>query len=673
MKDTLTCSIEYQNYDAIRTEDLGYRLPVDPYWISPPQGSIVPIWHKGGGPNYQPKPLIAKHVQDPIKAWRREYPASDTNSKQGLMKTLTDAHDAIPKIRIFSCSSGVNAGKMAVKLYNTLNKLMHDADDVFTVEHEQPLNKLDLSTARPADIILIIASTTGRGEVPKNAQKFVETYSSAEPLQAAPRFSCFANGDSTYGDTYNAAGTTIEALMTKVGCKSLLGHCFAGDTALHNPDWQSFYHWLENIDHLILGNDHKIDLPTSLTDMRDKTTTLTEMPSAKLVKSHRMDPQGLMMITLDIGDSDYKEMDHLKILAPNPDNEVDRVLAVLQFAADEKLAWHHQGARDFLSRYVDLSHCFKKLEWYPDFENLSAEKQVSLKKAQVIDVLDSIKETGFFAPTMVEAICKDMASIVPRLYSVASCPEQSNVDAIQEEEGMKTVDIIVKVNPSGRFSETFLSSAKLGAQMRFALTSPDSWKLIQAQKPNAPFIGIATGSGLGPIRAVLQRRLIDISRTSGSIHNGNTPKNGLLSSLGVSRRGSVATIGSVSQQRLKQINHHAHLGVASTRGSVDLFLGFKSKDTAFIQQVIRPASDAGLLDIVEMVPTNAQQIRVQDHILLPDVKARLIEKLKDPACIVFVCANELAAEGAVVNLSILAGANVKDLLGERYIEEVFRG
>jgi nitric oxide synthase oxygenase domain/subunit len=72
MSDSLTASIKFQRYDDEYQKKHGYRLPSDPFWVAPPQGSIVPIWHRGAAPNYQPKPMICRHVQDPSKAWKRE-------------------------------------------------------------------------------------------------------------------------------------------------------------------------------------------------------------------------------------------------------------------------------------------------------------------------------------------------------------------------------------------------------------------------------------------------------------------------------------------------------------------------------------------------------------------------------------------------------------------------
>ena len=575
-------------------------------------------------------------------------------------------------------SAGVNAGKMAHRLYEKLRGLVHGLDDSFEIEREKALNQLDLSETGRGDIVLIIASTTGRGDVPRNAQTFVQRYESANPLQNPPRFSCFANGDSTYGESYNAAGKTIQQLMTTMGCRPLLGHCFEGDTALHNPDWESFTHWLENINHLILGNHHKIDLPTRLTEMEEKTRTLREMPTATLVRMHRLDPNGLIQITLDIGDQQYEEMDHVKIFAPNRDHEIEAALTTLGLSPDQCFDWHHQSARHFLTKYVDLDHNFKQLHWYPGFSELPVEKQKILRKSKASAILAELADISYDA-ALVEKICKDLASIVPRLYSVASCPAYSNSKAIVEEDSGNTVDIIVKVNPGGRFSDQFLLNSQLGAQMRFSLTSPDAWKMIKTQKPNAPFIVICTGSGVGPVRALLQRRMVDLDPTADETGRPRTARSmSVNTGLGVSpvtssfRRGSDGSGAFGKRGGAKLLKHHARLGVSSTLESVSLFAGFKKEDADLIHQIIRPASQLGIFDTVELCPSNPQKVRIQDHLLLPLIRAQLEHKLRDRSCIVFVCANDSAVDGTVANLNEIVGGDVKELLGDRYVEEIFR-
>ena len=507
MIDTMTSSIKYQNYDLERQEIEGVRLPADPYWLAPPQGSIVPIWHQGGLPNYQPKPMICRHVQDPIKAWKRELGQQARHNAVSLAEALRgvpDKHGRTPRIRIFVCSSGVNASKMARKLHSTLQRMVADTRDLFDLDAEKPLNSLNLSEVSVEDVILIIASTTGSGEIPSNAARFVKEYNSAARLQEAPRFSVFANGDSTYGDTYNAAAKVIQEVMTSIGCRPLLGHCFPGDTARENPDWVSFNRWLDNIGHLFLGNLNKVDLPTSLEKIGDQTTALRNIPFATLVKRHRPHPNGMVQVTFDIGDLDYHEMDHMKLLAPNPRSSVRRALKALDLQSGTKFTWHSEGASSFLGRFVDLARPFKTLNWYPGMADLPAEERKQLSSLPICDLLERTQLS--WTESLVEEACKDMGSIQPRLYSIASCQRNSTHDEGDSPNisGGNMVDLVVKVNNAGKFSDVWLLQAPIGAQVRFGQASPDTWKLVRAQRPDAPFIAIATGSGMGPIRSLLQ-------------------------------------------------------------------------------------------------------------------------------------------------------------------------
>jgi nitric oxide synthase oxygenase domain/subunit len=70
---TLEASESWCAFDDQYFQEKGYRLNADPYWIAPPQGSIIPLWHRSAAPNYQPKPLIAKHRSDPVKVWRKRH------------------------------------------------------------------------------------------------------------------------------------------------------------------------------------------------------------------------------------------------------------------------------------------------------------------------------------------------------------------------------------------------------------------------------------------------------------------------------------------------------------------------------------------------------------------------------------------------------------------------
>ena len=98
MTDSLTASKKWCKFDDEFKEKHGYRLPADPYWLAPPQGSIIPVWHRGGAPNYQPKPMISKHVQDPVKAWRRERHMWQLVPEPPKLMTFSQTAAAFPRL-----------------------------------------------------------------------------------------------------------------------------------------------------------------------------------------------------------------------------------------------------------------------------------------------------------------------------------------------------------------------------------------------------------------------------------------------------------------------------------------------------------------------------------------------------------------------------------------------
>lgn len=92
-----------------------------------------------------------------------------------------------------------------------------------------------------------------------------------------------------------------------------------------------------------------------------------------------------------------------------------------------------------------------------------------------------------------------------------------------------------------------------------------------------------------------------------------------------------------------------------------------------IEEIVKPARDSNLFDCLELCPSNPGKHRIQDHLTQPSMRAKLANKLQKPACVVYICANPSTAEAAVENLSSIAGADIRRMLGDRLIEEVFRG
>ena len=234
MSDTLTASIKWCRYDDDFKAKNGYRLPADPYWLAPPQGSIVPVWHRGGAPNYQPKPMISRHVQDSLKAWEREKqllrPSADrvhlvsklyTERPRVLGRSITDdcllsayterqvqgslqltskhpvsdggtscENDAPTNkvvelcreqqyrprlsVSVYFCSAGTFAEKIANKLHDRVRALSQASKNINLGPRIETLNNFQPSRIEPDLLVLVVVSSTGQGEVPINGARFVQ-------------------------------------------------------------------------------------------------------------------------------------------------------------------------------------------------------------------------------------------------------------------------------------------------------------------------------------------------------------------------------------------------------------------------------------------------------------------------------------------------------------------
>ncbi|KAL8865428.1 MAG: hypothetical protein Q9174_006891, partial [Haloplaca sp. 1 TL-2023] len=316
MSDTLTASIKWCRYDDDFKAKNGYRLPADPYWLAPPQGSIVPVWHRGGAPNYQPKPMISRHVQDPLKAWEREKQLLHLSARRVHAATLyterpkisgrsiTDdcqlsAHTerqvegwaqpevkdivpdgctnsairALPKnmvdlgceqryrpslsISVYFCSAGTLAEKIATKLQERLRTLTQTSRNISLGPQIEPLNNFQRSKIKPDSLILVVVSSTGQGDIPVNGAQFVEACDAKLGGHAARnhpsfRYAVYGNGDSRYPATFNGAASVVEGSLGKAGGLPFIGGYYEGDTALQKTPLQAINPWWTKLQPTIL-------------------------------------------------------------------------------------------------------------------------------------------------------------------------------------------------------------------------------------------------------------------------------------------------------------------------------------------------------------------------------------------------------------------------------------
>lgn len=68
-------------------------------------------------------------------------------------------------------------------------------------------------TAAERDVILVITSTTGEGDLPPNLEKTYFELKEKFPMLEGKRYGVIAMGDSSYGETYCMAGKKMDELL----------------------------------------------------------------------------------------------------------------------------------------------------------------------------------------------------------------------------------------------------------------------------------------------------------------------------------------------------------------------------------------------------------------------------------------------------------------------------
>lgn len=742
MTDTLTASMKWCRYDDAFKERNGYRLPADPYWLAPPQGSIVPLWHRGGAPNYQPKPMICKHVQDPIKAWGREkqrrhagaqilkplvivkeptaiaaekksetgttihqteiFPGqsslqlfhqtqkgvcepekkvelvpttrqtrsllrgSNLQLLQGILQELPLPANGRPSILIFHCSAGTVAEKLANKLHRWVHSLVNESSDLQLCSRSQPLNRLNASDLTTDKIILMVVSSTGQGEIPSNGlglPKICENILSRRHMNRTQgfRFAIFGNGDSRYSATYNGAAIKINNYLTEVGGNPLVAGVFQADTAMDPLPLCALRSWLNKLQPSIVGQpiqslaaaviksptNYKhdkvfvkvtpiVDLSQKYEDYQDRL--LSTLGEASLISASPRVHKGSLLVRFGLEDHLIAEMSCIQILSSNAPSKVNQTLRSLCVKGSDRvdlgLDLRNPTYQSFLTDYVDLELPFLGVEFLEAVEVASQGglTTTSLSKPPVRKVLERLH--GSIAQMsdvqrcdFIRDMCQDMPLLHTRTYSIASSqPYSSSRNRTNAPTG-REVDIMVKVLPGGRFSDTFMQDCILPASLRYRIVDSLSGSILRKNHLR-PFVIVATGAGFGPVRCLLQWRISIIRDALAA--GGTLPKHG---------------------------------------SGITLFLGLKPSDKELVVDVLNEAMSVSLVDLLDIVLSNPSKRRVYDDLLRSPQHVR--NKLFKQEAMVLVCTNQNAALATKGAFESILGGHVGEMLGERYVEEVY--
>ena len=643
--------------------------------------------------------MICKHVSDPIKAWRREnqkdYAGAEIikpvvgvkeltgiaadqgsgtetishqtemslrrNSLQLFHRTQKEARSLAKGnrcISIFFCSAGTIAEKLANKLHKWLKSILKDSSNPRLCPRSKPLDSLSASDLTAENILLLIVSSTGQGEIPPNGLGFLkicENMLSRRLMDRTQgfRFAVFGNGDSRYSTTYNGAAKTINDQLTQIGGCPLVAGIFQADTAIEPFPLSALKSWSNKLQPCI------VDQPIESLTMAVGTSFVRVTPVIKLGQKYEdhqdrllstlgkallvdtspgMRQEGSLLVTFNIDNDRFEEMSCIQILPSNSRLKVNQALGSLCVKSSDRvnlgLDRRNPTYASFLRDYVDLelpfsdARCFEAVESVShggltraSLSELSVQKILERLRSSVIQMSDDQRSS------FVHDLCQDMPLLHTRTYSIASSQHYpSSCDQVNGSTG-REVDIMVKILAGGRFSETFLKDSVMHASLRYRIVDSSSGARLRKHHLK-PFIVIATGAGFGPVRCLLQWRM------------------GII-------RDALATGGPPPSQG----------------SGISLFLGLKPSDVDLIVDVLNKAMSLNLIDVLAFVPSNPMKRRVYDD--LQHSRQRLRNKLLKQEGMAFVCTNKTAAVATKSVVEDILGGRVDEMLGERYVEDVY--
>lgn len=717
MSDSLSASKKWCKFDDEFKEKNGYRLPSDPYWIAPPQGSIIPVWHRGGAPNYQPKPMITKHVQDPIKAWKRDMLKAGLTSYTSEMVVLQHSIPSIaepytkwPKrtfdeaiecedavrtpssyspsdslvstvpstvpspysmlsqtqsssstlieaktIAIYYCSAGTVAEKLAKKIYKLVESVKKTMD-VSLHPRVEGLDHLKADDITPDKILLFIVSSVGKGEVPANGSAFLRL--KAQASFQGVSFAVFGNGDSRYSSTYNGAANIIDTHMQSLGGRSMLEKVFRGDTATEPIPYKAAKNWWSalqpKVNEILCGGG------------MDDTPVFN--PSAIEAGVHASSNEVTERL-VDCVDDIHKLKSASIVATTRTENSMLLTLNIGDEEYDDAnciqiLPVNHSSKVDraLAALGANANEVFEIKEdtctTNAEFLSKCADLERPFKS---LDWLRGEKES---IDPLIQSMFGNLSALeCLELFSKTNLISQFDLgDILRSMELLHLRTFSVASSPMAQDSTADSSSAndntvsvmlKRRPEGRFSTTFLDDHAEESYPQVNYRIVDSVAGPSI--------RTLIPDPVTGNGMGNANAP---------LVLVGTGAGFGPLRDLILARTAVAQQPNGGAEVGAISVYLGLHPADVPLVQPTLEAATQAGSAEKVEIVESNEEKLRVQDA--LAENAEEIREVLEEKGGQVFVCANEQAAAGIKgVFKRVMPEAFEEGKTPEWYLEECF--
>ncbi|QRG36806.1 hypothetical protein FDK38_001163 [Candidozyma auris] len=413
--------------------------------------------------------------------------------------------------------------------------------------------------------LIVICSTTGQGEVPRNAKKFIKFLLKKklpEDLLDHIKFTTFGLGDSSY-PKFNYAIRKLHIRLRQLGCKELCPRCESDEQAPEGID--GFYaEWEAKVidalqkefpniftidDHVLLPPEIPVSVKCEDSDVvgngdLSPTRNGAGLSLGRIVTNTRMTAsdhfQDVRHVTIEAIDQDlsYAPGDTVALYPPNDDRSVELLLESQPHwleIADKPLGIPHppesEGGfidhnyltlRNLIKYHLDimsiprrsffaLLHHFvddsteegkREKEKLYEFSTLAeAEDLYNYANRPRRSILETIMEFEKNLKIPLEYVLDLFPMIKVRLFSIAS---KSSSDTVEIIAGIVEYKTILRRIRRGLCSK-WIKSLQVGDSVIFSIHKSNlSFSLPKI--PNPPIVMIAPGTGVAPMKSLIEQR-----------------------------------------------------------------------------------------------------------------------------------------------------------------------
>ncbi|KAI3402415.2 TAH18 [Candida oxycetoniae] len=433
---------------------------------------------------------------------------------------------------------------------------------------EFPLKNLILNT----DYLIIICSTTGQGELPRNAKRFMKFILKKKlpnDLFQNLSLTSFGLGDSSY-EKFNYAIKKIHARMMQLGCRELSPRCEADEMSPEGIDGYYLAWETQLINALLTAfpfanktiSDTTVPMPEYKISIDKIATTTTKSPETSLlskifnenfysgiIKSNERITsenhfQDVRYIKIESQDLKYSVGDTISLYPCNFDSDVQSLLELQPHwleIADKSLYVRnlvkdgiHITLRDLIKYHLDIMSIprrsfFNVLWHFCDATNEEGERERN--KLREFGAFDDPEELYNYSNRPRRSILETLADfknnlnipvsyildliplIKPRLFSIASRPSENEIELIVAVVEYKT--IIRKVRRG--LCTRWLKSLKAGDSIEFSFVK-SPFDVF-----NAPVIMVSPGTGIAPMKALIDEILHKKQQQQSSVSSVSSP------------------------------------------------------------------------------------------------------------------------------------------------------